>query len=443
MESDGVASQAPHDLLTSFLHKNSSVKYLRLQWLDFSGVQHAQMVTTRVATQLAVGVMSSFTVAQNCMIIPISTAPKSFPVKPEAWELRPDWSSLRLCGCTPKHGSVMCFMYQRDAPEPFALCPRTLLCKTVKAIEERLSTKLLTGFEAEFVLLDETLNPPPQPLDPVTGDSTMFGFRGTNLDLIEEVVEAVEMAGIDVHNFHTEGVEHFEISLSPLSPVASVDALMCLHETIRALSLRRGLKATLAPRPTLNAAHTGSQNGCHVHVSLNPPRSPDSFLAGVLQKVPQLCALGLANFDSYARIVRDGAGLWVGWGTENRDLPVREIDSNRWELRFADATANLYLFLAVALAAGGAGVDRQLELAFKDLKRFPQGLSPEELRGFGISRRMPSCLQESLDALSQDNDVKQWMGPIHPQYIEIKEVEIQNFAAMSDEDRRRRFLKFF
>ncbi|KAG8161314.1 hypothetical protein KVR01_009578 [Diaporthe batatas] len=371
------------------------------------------MVTTRVAMQLAAGVMGSFTVAQNCMIIPISTAPKSFPVKPEAWELRPDWTSLRLCGCTPKHCSVMCFMYQRDAAEPFGACPRTLLCRTVGEVEERLSTRLLVGFEAEFVLLDDTLNPPSQPLDPVTGDSTMSGLRGTNLDLLEEIVEAVEMAGINVYNYHTEGVGHFEIALSPLSPVASVDALMCLHETIRALALRRGLKATLAPRPTLDAAQNGSQNGCHVHISLNPPRRPESFLAGVLQKVPQLCALGLASFDSYARIVKDGAGLWVGWGTENRDLAVRGIEPNHWELRFADATANLYIFLAVALAAGGGGVDRQLDLAFKDLRRFPASLNPEDLRGFGISRRMPSCLQESLDALSRDDDVKQWMGPIH------------------------------
>lgn len=443
MENADDSSRASHDLLNSFLHKHYSVKYLRLQWLDFSGVQHAQIITIRVAMQLAAGVMGFFTVAQNCMIIPISTAPKSFPVKPEAWELRPDWSSLRLCGCTPKHSSVMCFMYQRDAPEPFGACPRTLLCKTVGGLEARLSTKLLIGFEAEFVLLDSTLDPPSQPLDPVTGDSTMFGLRGTNLDLLEEIVEAVETAGINVHNYHTEGVGHFEIALSPLSPVASVDALLCLHETIRALSLRRGLKATLTPRPTLNAAQNGSQNGCHVHISLNPPTSPESFLAGVLQKVPQLCALGLASFDSYGRIVKDGAGLWVGWGTENRDLAVRGIESNHWELRFADATANLYLFLAVALAAGGGGVDRQLDLVFKDLRCFPDSLTPEELRGFGISKRMPSCLQESLDALSQDGDVKQWMGPIHSRYIQMKEVEIRNFVAMSDEDRRRRFLNFF
>ena len=114
---------------------------------------------------LVASVMGSFTVAQNCMIIPISTAPKPFPVKPEAWKLRPDWLSLRPCGCTPKHGSVMCFIHQRDATEPFVPCPRTLLRKTVNAIEEQLPTKLLAGFEAEFVILDETLNPPSQPLD--------------------------------------------------------------------------------------------------------------------------------------------------------------------------------------------------------------------------------------------------------------------------------------
>lgn len=310
--------------------------------------------------------------------------------------------------------------------------------------EKRLATKLLVGFEAEFVLLDESLNPPSQPLDQVTGDSTMSGLRGTNLNLMEEIVEAVETAGIYVHNFHTEGIKHFEIALSPLSPVASADALMCLHETIRTFSLRHGLKATLTPRPTLNAAQNGAQNGCHVHISLNPAEKPDSFLAGVLQKVPQLCALGLANFDSYARIVSDGAGLWVGWGTENRDLPVRGIGADHWEFRFADATANIYPFLAVALATGGDGVDSRQDLAFKDLRAFPQSLTTKELSAFGIVQRMPSCLRESLDALSQDKDVKGWMGEaLHSQYIQIKEVEIWTFAAMSDEDRRQRFLNFF
>lgn len=127
MESDTIALSTHHDILFPFLHKDAWVKYLRLQWVDLSGVQHVQLVTTRVAMQLATGVAGFFTVAQNCMIIPISTAPKSFPTKPEAWELRPDWLSLRLFGCTPNHGSVMCFMYQREAREPFAQCPRTLL----------------------------------------------------------------------------------------------------------------------------------------------------------------------------------------------------------------------------------------------------------------------------------------------------------------------------
>lgn len=205
-----------------------SINYLRLQWIDFSGVQHAQMTTTRVARQLVAGKIAPFTVAQNCMIIPISTAPKSFAEKPQAWEFRPDWTSLRACGTPSHHASAMCFMYERGHAKPFAKCPRSLLLAIVKDMEQKYSTTLLVGFEAEFVLLDESLNSPHRNIDPSAGDSTMSGLRDTTLSLMESIVDVVELAGIHVHNFHTEGVGHFEIALAPMST-------LCIFRSTRPL----------------------------------------------------------------------------------------------------------------------------------------------------------------------------------------------------------------
>ena len=428
------------ELLSDFYVNHASVKYIRLQWVDFSGVQHAQMVTKRISIMLSTGLIDPFTVAQNCMIIPISTAPQSFPKRPEAWELHPDWTSIKLCGFAIKHASVMCFMHQRGASSPFARCPRMFLHSTVKDFEQRHSTALLVGFEAEFVLMDESLNPPFTPLDPVPGDSTMAGLRGTTLQLMEEIVDAVELAGMHVHKFHTEGVEHFEIALAPMTPMKAVDSLMNLHETIRTIAIRHGLKATLTPRPTLN----GNRSGCHVHISIDRASDADSFLAGVMRKVEALCAVGMPSIDSYARVDVDAAGLWIGWGTENRDLPIRKISKSHWELRFVDATANLYLFLALVLAAGSNGISSHQRLDWKDLTSFPQNISTKDLSTYGVLKRMPQNLRASVDVLLLDQDVKRWMGEeMHTQYISIKEVEIVTFSKMSDEQRRRKYLRFF
>ncbi|PVH81089.1 protein fluG [Cadophora sp. DSE1049] len=382
------------------------------------------MITCHVARKLAAGETEPFTVAQNCMIIPISTAPKSFAEKPQAWELRSDWTSLRACGTSPHHASVMGFMYERGQANPFAKCPNSLLLATVKQIERKFSTTLLVGFEAELVLLDETLNPPNSNVDPTTGDSTMSGLRSTTLTLIENIVDAEGLAGIHVYNFHSEGAGRFEIALAPMDPMKAVDTLMHLHEAIRTTCVQHGFKGTLTPKPTLTGSRSGSQNGSHMHISLNPPPpKAEGFLAGILRKIGALCALGMPSFDSYTRLVPDAT-----------DLPVRKISDNHWEFRFIDATANMYLFLATVLAAGSEGFSIQQELDWKDLGSFPHDLTTEELSFYGISEPMPRSLRDTKNIMGVDR---------HAEYIRLKEIEIEQFAKMIEEERRQRFLRIF
>lgn len=89
-----------------------------------------------------------------------------------------------------------------------------------------------------------------------------------------------------------------------------------------------------------------------------------SFLAGILDLLRPLCAFTLPSHDSYSRI-RDLSGTtstFVTWGTEIRDVPIRKVDHNHWELRCLDATANMYLAAASVIAAGIEGVRSKCEL---------------------------------------------------------------------------------
>lgn len=153
----------------------------------------------------------------------------------------------------------------------------------------------------------------------------------------------------------------------------------------------------------------------------------------------------MPSFDSYARLVPDGTGVWIGYGTENRDLPIRKISDNHWEIRFVDATANMYLFLATVLAAGSGGLDVLQELDWKDLGRFPHELTTQELSEYGISQPMPRSLRDAVGLLAQDENLKMVMGEeMHTEYIHIKETEIEHFATMTEEEeKRQRFLRFF
>jgi len=186
-----------------------------------------------------------------------------------------------------------------------------------------------------------------------------------------------------VYKFYTEGIDHFEIALSPKGVMAAVDTLAYTHETIRAVVVCNGLKATFAVRPTFSGV-LNDYNGSYVHLSLNPGPDVSAFLAGILLKIPTLCAIGMANLDSYVCIGSDGTGEWIGYGIENRGLLIRLISDNYWEIRYADATANMYLFLALVLFAGSAGISRSEPLVWKDLKLFPFNMSEEALAKYGI-----------------------------------------------------------
>src|SRR5207253_7928131 len=162
----------------------------------------------------------------------------------------------------------------------------------------------------------------------------------------------------DLHGQH-------EISTAHAPALRAADDQVLVRETIRGVAARRGLVASLAPKPWPENAG----NGGHIHFSLwdadgwgnrfhdaaaTDRLSPEarSFIAGVLAHLPGLCGLTAPSFNSYHRIVPQyWAGAFVAWGLDNREAPVRiastfrgsEEASTNAELKACDATCNPYL----------------------------------------------------------------------------------------------------
>jgi glutamine synthetase len=260
------------------------------------------------------------------------------------------------------------------------------------------------------------------------------------------MMAALELSGVEVYHVHSVTEGQFEIALAPLEPHKAIDALMQTQETIRTIYARHGLKATTAPLPTF----AGPTNGVHVHLTAKPalPReAEESFIAGILRSLPRLCLLGLANYDSYHRVVGGSAGEWLGWGRWTRQFPIRQVDENRWEFRFLDATANVYLFLAALLQAGRAGIDGKVPLEMIGAEPSPARplypTEPEYVEHFGIDTRMPKSLESALEGDSWGEVGELTNVGIGPNYCKVKEDEIKYFSAMTDEERRRRFVSHF
>ncbi|KAI7288785.1 hypothetical protein KC343_g1094 [Hortaea werneckii] len=428
--------------LQKFLQSNPSVQYIRIQWMDYSGVLRARLVPIDRCLRIASGEENAC-MAQAGMLVPISTAPRIFSISDyhETWFIRPEWSSLQVCGFKPNHASVMSCVDQKDAEERFDKCPRYQLKQTLSKLEQEWGAKVLMGFEIEFILLDQE-NKVFRPLDCLNGYARLAGLRGETLNLLEEILDALKRSLVPIHQFHAEAGEQLEIALAPEPAMKAIDSLVTAFETIRTICVRHNIKATMTPKAVLG----GDSNGLHLHMSLDQLEgaSASNFLAGILHHTTSLCAFGMANFDGYGRAIEDCAGEWIGWGTDNRDLPVRKVSDLHWEIRFMDGTTNPYLFAAGVLQAGMDGLERKRDLIWKDVTVFPHVFDAKQRHDHGLDKRMPSTFKEALDDLRKNEVLKYAIGEeLVSWYLHVKDKDAEEFGKMTEEERRVRFLGYY
>jgi glutamine synthetase len=135
------------------------------------------------------------------------------------------------------------------------------------------------------------------------------------------------------------------------------------------LFARNDIIATM--HPYLSVEHHGV--GTHFHISISPPTqsTSDPFLAGMLANLAALCALSRPLEASYPRVnaCKSEAGGYVNWGTQHRQVPIREIENGRWEVRCADGAANFYLAIAAFLRSGLQGINKRMILESEDFAR--------------------------------------------------------------------------
>lgn len=404
----------PGNVLDRFLTERPSVGYLRLVWVDLLGTQHSQILTRNTALQMAAGRIDYFTTTQG----PTDA--------PEVWELRLDWMSLKPCGFSPRYASVMCYEHLRGAAQPLARCSRTLLQRVARDFQQQYSTQILVGFKARFIVLEDSPSSVDRNLDPISGGSTMSGLRGDKLLLMEEIVETAEAAGVEIRNFHTEDVNQLVITLAPLPPTESVDALMYLQEAIQTVCVRRGVSVSLNPRPI------GKNYGnlCHTTISIHSSHGLRGFLAGVLSRFEGLCGLGMPTIDSYTQTHPRSTTASQFDKAEKPCVPVQNMGDNSWELQFVDPTANLYLFLAALLSAGSNSMSATQACNEEDARIMGEDLPWDVNSQHAASRCMPKSLQSSLDALAKDKKLAEWVGEdMHADYMKKRSEEVRQWLA--------------
>jgi glutamine synthetase len=338
--------------------------------------------------------------------------------------LMPDLSRLTVLAALPGWAWAPADRYDQEG-RAHPLDARTLARREVRRLAEQGYT-VRAAFEVEWCASTGTGDEfTPACQGPAYGMARLTELSG----YLREVLDALAAQGVPVDQLHPEyAAGQYEVSVAAEDPVGAADTAVLVRETIRAVSIRHGLRATFAPKVLAD----GVGNGGHVHLSLwrggtnlmsggagryGLTPEGESFLAGILSRLPALLPLGAPSVASYLRLVPSHwAGAFACWGRENREAAMRfvtgsegnrEVEANV-EVKCFDAAANPYLAVAALLCAGRAGLAGAAR-APEPVEVDPATLDPAELARLGVAA-LPASLAEAVAAMEAEPVLAEALG---------------------------------
>lgn len=423
-------------ILRHFSAKYPFLKYLRLQWVDYTATVRVRILPIKNALEMF-SQGNCVSVTRAVLGLVQTDAMSDCHRATGKYDLYPSFESLCL-GPRPGYAMVQCGISD-GLEKPAPACPRSSL-RTIVERANHQGISFLVGFEIEVVFMCCEVG------SKEVAYSTLPSSQGqawssaralenhSVMDVVESVMDQLERSGIGIQQFHPEsGAGQFEFVMDPLDPLTAVDSLICAREIIGSEASKHSMRATLVPKAS--AAGTGA----HVHISMMPSKPHRAFLAGILKQLSAILAITLPNVTSYDRVADSewSGGTWVTWGTQNREAPIRYISGSRYEIKCVDGLANPYLALAAILGAGLQGVLDSEPLTHKDCLDDPANLTSDQRHSLGITEQVPRSIDEALTCFKKSSLRAILDDAVFENYIAVKETEIKTLQPMEPEFRRK------
>jgi glutamine synthetase len=443
------------------------LELVRFLYADHGGVIRGKATAMRfLPDRIASGI--GHTVAMMAMTMLDTLQPVSGMGPVGEVRLKPDPATLVELPYAPGAGAMLADMVRPDG-EPWEACARTFLKQAIAELATE-GYAMSAAFEPEFTLGTREADPAggPDRLLPID-DSLCYSATGFHLahEYVIELVRALNAQGLQVEHYYPElGHGQQEISIRHAPALRAADNHVLYRETVRAVAFRRGLWASLAPKPIADQAG----NGTHLHISLTSladdtapvsvaPADPASppvdaifadpadqyglsktgyyFIGGLLAHLPGLVALTCGSVNSYRRLQPQfWSSAYTVYGMDNREAAIRICSALRGdatssvnlELKPSDSSANPYLALGAVIHAGLDGMRSRLDPG--DAVNVDPATMSEQERASAGAHRLPQTLTEALDALAADELLMTALGPLRSAaYLAVKRAEAEAFAA--------------
>ena len=369
--------------------------------------------------------------------------------------IMPDPATFVTLPYAPGAAAMVADLVQPDGG-PWDACARTYLKKAIAELAGH-GYAAAAAFEPEFTLGRREAGPDggPDRLVPVD-DSLCYSATGFHQahDYAVELQRALQAQGMQAENYYPElGHGQQEMSVRHAGALNAADNHVLYRETVRGIAFRRGMWASLAPKPIADQAG----NGCHLHLSLRemgPDGEPGEpvfydaadryrlsetgyhFIGGLLAHLPALVALTCGSVNSYRRLAPQmWSSAYTVYGMDNREAAVRICSPMRddpagsvnLELKPSDSSGNPYLALGACIYAGLDGIRRKLDPG-EAVNVDPATLTADQRRAVG-AHRLPASLAEALDALEADELLMESLGDLRRRaYLAVKRSDVAAFA---------------
>jgi glutamine synthetase len=431
------------------------IRLVRFLYADHGGIIRGKAAgTARLRERMASGI--GHTVAMMAMSMLDHLAPVDGMGPVGEVRILPDPSTYVRLPYAPGAGAMLADLVLPDG-SPWAACPRTFLKQAIAELAAE-GYGVNAAFEPEFSIGYRESSPAgpaiPDRLVPLD-DSLCYSSTGFHLahEFTMDLVSALEAQGLEVEHYYPElGHGQHELSIRYADALRAADNQVLYRETVRGVAFRRGLWASLAPKPIPDQAG----NGCHLHISLTSGDGSNAFMdpadryglseagyhfiGGVLAHLPALVALTCGSVNSYRRLAPQmWSSAYTCYGMDNREAAVRICSplqgdpgsSVNLELKPSDSSGNPYLALGALIHAGLDGIRSKIDPG-EAVNEDPSLLADAERARLGV-HRLPASLSAALDALVTDSVLLDALGPLRAAaYLGVKRSEAAHFSQSTD-----------
>ena len=429
------------------------VDFLRLQFTDILGmVKNVSVPADQAEKAFTEGIY--FDGSSINGFVRIQESDMRLMPDPETFAVLP-WRSNGESGAA----RLICDVIDTSTGEPFEGDPRRVLKNALDRAEEH-GFEVNMAPEPEFFLFKQ---------DDDGYATTEFADQGGYFDVApkdlasdvrREIIFALEEMGFEIEASHHEVAEgQYEINFEYDDALSTADNVATFRTTVRAVAAQHDLHATFMPKPVPRI----NGSGMHTHISLfgdgenafhdesdefDLSETAHSFLAGILDHAPAICAVTDPTVNSYKRLVPGyEAPVYIAWSDRNRSALIRKPAArvpaaSRIEARFPDPSCNPYLAFAALINAGIDGIERDLDAPDpirENIYEFDEAKREE----YGIET-LPENLGEAVDALEDDEVIRSGLGEhVAEKFVEAKREEHTDYLVDVSQWELDRYLETF